>query len=210
MISVLLPSRKRLGFLLRCIKSLRDTASSQNNFEICLRIHRDDRETIQALPQILGLCTVRVVIGLQHNGYNDLNWFYQEAEAISRGSWMWVMNDDIVCQSKNWDKLVLGLTPDRVAIPKDYYLGESLYKDDEHNPFMFWPRRYWQKFGMKQFIPQFDQKLWELREKNNIPLEKLPIKLWHDHRPDDHKIERLDEKAKNYDNDPHESHMENL
>lgn len=208
MISVLLPSRKRTSLLCRCIASIAENASSRDSFEICLRIHRDDIETINALPKILTLCTVRVVIGLQHEGYNSLNWFYQEAAAIARGKWIWVMNDDVVCNTRGWDEMVMGVKEECIIMPEHHRLGGSVYPRDTHNPFMFVPNRSWEKFGMKQFENPFDLKLWTLLRKNGYATKFIPIDVWHDWHPEQHEEERKNERG--LDSDPHEHHMENL
>lgn len=209
MISVLLPSRKRLPLLIRCIKSIADNASSHDAFEICLRIHRDDLETIKELPYVLSLCTVRVVIGLQHGGYGDLSWFYQEAAAIARGDWVWVMNDNVVCDTRGWDLLIPSEVRDVVIQPENHRLGGSTYEFDTTNPFMFVPNKSWEKCGHKRFGTPFDHSLWTLLREHGYPTEFIPIDVHHDHDPAKNAAERADEKSVRFDADPHEHHMEN-
>lgn len=195
---------------MRCIKSIADTADSHDNFEICLRIHRDDKATILMLPDLLSLCTIRVVIGLQHKGYESLSWFYQEAAAISRGDWVWVMNDDVVSKTKGWDTMVMAQQPDAVVMPDTYYLGGSGYPKDTHNPFMFLPNKCWERYGVTRFGTPFDQQLWDLMKNNGWPTRFIPIEVWHDHRAHEHVEERKDEKSEKFNGDPHEHYMENL
>lgn len=210
MISVLLPSRKRPDLLIRCIKSIVDTADNKDAFEICLRIHRDDSETIARLPYILSLCTVRVVIGLQHRGYTDLCWFYQEAAAISRGDWIWVMNDDAVSVTKGWDTMVHSQPNNVIVMPERHKLGGSTYINDGHNPFMYLPNKAWEKYGMKRFTTPFDLSLWTLFRNNGWQTVFIPTEIFHDWHPDKNTEERKTEISTNFDNDPHEHYMENL
>ena len=210
MISVLLPSRKRPDLLMRCIKSIVDTADNPETFEICLRLHRDDEETIRRLPEILSLCTVRVIIGLQHGGYRDLSWFYQEAAAISRGNWIWVMNDDVVSVTKGWDTMVHSQPDNVIVMPSRHKLGGSTYINDGHNPFMFVPNKAWEKYGVKRFGTPFDASMWGLFRQNGWETVFIPTEVFHDHQPAKNEEERKTEVSPNFTNDPHEHFMENL
>jgi len=208
MISVLLPSRKRLSKLTQCIKSIADNASSHDNFEICLRIHRDDTETIEALPELLKLCTVRVVIGLQHNGYSSLHWFYQEAAAIARGDWVWVMNDDVICRTKGWDDLLPADIPKVILMPERFGNGGSMYERNPCTPFMFVPNKSWVKCGRPDFVDPFDARLWTLLREHGYETRYLPMEVWHDWDIEANERERKTELP--VINDLHEQHMENL
>lgn len=210
MISVLLPSRKRPDLLIRCIKSIAETADNKDAFEICLRIHRDDTETISRLPEILSLCTVRVVIGLQHGGYRDLSWFYQESAAISRGGWIWVMNDDVVSMTKGWDTMVGEIPKNVIVMPERNRVGDSVYINDGSTPFMFIPNKAWEKYGVTRFGTPFDHSLWKLLRDNGWDTIFIPIETFHEHRPDKNAEERKAEVSPNFQNDPHEHYMENL
>lgn len=212
MISVLLPSRKRTKLLLRCLRSLADNATPKN-FEVCLRIHRDDTETLAALPEILSLCTVRVVIGLQHEGYKNLAWFYQEAAAIARGDYVWVMNDDCVVKTNGWDEVFLKhsqTVQNTILMPHKLTAGGSTYLNNPCNPFMFLPNKCWEKCGQPRFSNQFDAALWSLLRNHGWNTDFPDVEIEHDRDPQRTAQDRQNEVSASYNSDPHESHMENL
>lgn len=211
MVSVLLPTRKRVAFLKRCIQSLVDTASKPDNFEVILRIHRDDSETIEALPELLSMAAVRVVIGMQYRGYDDLARFYEEAVAISNGTWVWVMNDDIVVESSFWDEIVLGIRHRQkvIVMPAENRLNESVYTNDMDCPFMFLPNKCWEeslkKRGRTRFRNPFDRAIWTMLREDGFRTEFVPVSIWHDHRTGEERDkDRIGQVSPNFHSDSHE------
>lgn len=201
---------------MRCIQSIVDTADSQDSFEICLRLHRDDHETIQALPRLLYLAQkVRVVIGLPMSGYGDLSRFYDEAIAIANGDWIWVMNDDVTVEGNGWDtKLAAEPTDKFIIMPEIHKLGGSTYENDFDTPFMMLPNGCWKQYGVTKFSTPFDHGLWKLLRDNGWGTRFLKgIATWHD-RDETDKLENERNPANNSDRplitDPEEHHMENL
>lgn len=101
--SIVCPTRHRLPVLRRMIASIMDTCDTPSRIEIILRIHTDDTDTLWAIPELVGLGPVRIAIGHPMRGWQDLTRFYEEALALAKGDWVWIMNDDVVCETKGWD-----------------------------------------------------------------------------------------------------------
>lgn len=126
--SVLIPTRKRVGRLLKSIESIKAT-SSEDNVEICLRVDSDDIQTLSDLPCILSSHkNVRVIIG-PRLGYGRLHDYYNELCRIVESDWFIVLNDDITIEGEGWDERLRQIPMSRLAIPEFYKLGGSGYTD---------------------------------------------------------------------------------
>jgi hypothetical protein len=128
--SVLIPSRKRIVGLQNTLKSIVDTAFDISRFEACLRIDRDDFETIGSLKYILDSAPtlkIKVLIGDRKGGYNYLAGFYNELCTIAEGQWVFVMNDDITLEGAGWDTNLAEVPGTALARPGKYILGGASY-----------------------------------------------------------------------------------
>lgn len=204
LVSVLLPTRKRPERLLKCIKSIINSASGQNEFEIIVRIHRDDERSISLIPLLITLANIKIVIGYPFSGYGDLSRFYQDAAGIANGRWIWVMNDDVIISGTSWDIEVEKYAPDKILMPSTHKLGEATYFNDQHNPFMFLPNKCWEQYGMKYFATPFDCGLWNLMREHGWRTEYLAGVCVHHQREHDDTL--LPSRIRDY----QEHHMENL
>lgn len=175
LISFLLPTRKRIVKLARAINSIHATAADKSNYEICLRVHQDDHETIAMLPNLLALATVRVHIGpplpwaLNYQAFN-------EAQQISHGKWVWLFNDDCVIEGSGWDTQISALPFPSIAIPETHRLGRSTYPHDRALPMFAMPNVL---PGIQWMPPTGDNGLWEMY-KDWAPNWLTGITLWHD------------------------------
>jgi hypothetical protein len=92
--SILIPSRKRFNLLLRSIKSIIASAKGKD-FEIIVRLHNDDYESLGRQGELGRFGMVRVIGGETLNGYASLNEFFNELEPEAKGDWRWHINDDM-------------------------------------------------------------------------------------------------------------------
>lgn len=106
MISILIPSRGRVKFLDRTIKSIWDTSSSKGAVEILLRVDEDDKETINYLNNLKHLSSIQVVIGSRKEGYKSLPYFFNEIAKVAKGNPLMCCNDDVIFETKDWDKII--------------------------------------------------------------------------------------------------------
>lgn len=200
--SILLPTRKRPEMLLECISSIVVSASGNHEFEIIVRIHRDDHRTVMIIPKLLTMANVKIVVGYPHNGYADLSKFYDDAAGVANGKFIWVMNDDVTVSGKPWDEALIAAPVDHLIMPEIHRLGFSKYTKDMHTPFMFMPNKCWERYGVRKFNTPFDNGLWTLLRENNWPTYFLPGVVVHHDREED--ITLIPKRRED------EEHMENL
>ena len=208
LVSILLPTRKRGLKLFGCIQSIRQSSSGNNEYEFIVRIHRDDTDTIELIPELLQLGNVKIVIGYPHTGYYDLSKFYDDAAGVANGRFIWVMNDDVLVSGKPWDTALQNAPANHLIMPAIHKLGLSTYKNDPQNPFMLMPNKCWERYGIRKFDTPFDAGLWQLLRKNGWPTYFLPGVIVHHDREEDVTLQpkrKLDEQQI-----ANEDHMENL
>lgn len=109
-LSVLIPTRKRFNNVKNTINSLINNCSDINNIEILLRLDSDDVETITSLNNFIlennHQELIKLYIGDRKNGYGSLNDFNYELYTISKNEFLFIINDDIIVETKNYDLLV--------------------------------------------------------------------------------------------------------
>lgn len=164
LVSVLIPSRKRVERLKKTIQSLRETASPRN-YEVRVRIDNDDDESINAIPEFGVFENVHFLIGPRFNGYESNGLFFTELARRSKGDWLFIMNDDSMVIGEGWDRQLASLPKEGiVAYPEFYWLGQSRYNFSGSCgvAFPFVPNGCWQKFGWSEIEFPADQKLYDL------------------------------------------------
>lgn len=102
MISLLVPSRKRIESLMRMWDSACDLAIDKNNIEMILAIDKDD---IVTAKYILEHNDDRIKIILQPRDRN-LSRLWNQCSILATGDIMMHCGDDIVFRTNNWDKIV--------------------------------------------------------------------------------------------------------
>lgn len=99
MISVLLPTRKRLDLLQKSVDSLAKNAVGE--FEIMIRIDDDDEVSLSTPDNVLVtvIKAPRVGWGKNHEMYNEL-------ASMASGDWMMLWNDDFQMLTPRWDEII--------------------------------------------------------------------------------------------------------
>lgn len=146
--SVLIPTRGRPIRLKETIRSLFDTARSED-FEVRLRVDDDDEETIHALKDIHPYTqNIHAIIGPRGKGYLDLNNFYTALADASVAPWIWIFNDDVIVESSGWaDELKTVPREGFIVQPEFNKLNNSTYRFDPTSPFPIAPNGCWRQFG---------------------------------------------------------------
>jgi glycosyltransferase involved in cell wall biosynthesis len=107
LVSVLLPSRGRVGHLAKALDSLWSMASDRGCFEVLVKVDDDDSATIAYLTELNDthpFIPVRWFCTPRGGGYHDLHVWYNEILApAATGDWLWFFNDDAVVQTQGWD-----------------------------------------------------------------------------------------------------------
>ena len=109
MISLLLPTRKRINLLTDCINSIVNNCESKDNFEILFAIDPDDNEMIEYIKKF-DQCNFQYLIMEIRYGYGKLNEYVNRLCQIAKGDLLWLFNDDAEILTKDWDRIILNNT----------------------------------------------------------------------------------------------------
>src|SRR4051812_15068633 len=91
LVSIMIPTRKRVERAVKTVNSFAQRAKSQDSFEVILKIDEDDRDQ---LPVLAGLPNTKVIVTPRLSGYFSLHHYYSAMAAVAEGGWLWVLNDD--------------------------------------------------------------------------------------------------------------------
>jgi len=137
--TIVMPTRDRLDLLYNTICSIRDTAKNLNSFELIVIADTDDVGTQDAIAswweQFNGM-NIRFLIreqsrNISHDYYNWV--FMNKSPVIPQGKVFWIIGNDVVFLTPNWDELAktsienyLKKRPDRIlyAFPKDISINK--------------------------------------------------------------------------------------
>ena len=100
MISLLMPTRKRVRLLDRFVQSLLDTTSAIDDIELILCIDEDDEESRLYEDRRVSIKKVIVPPGLTMGALNI------KCFELSAGDYIMLVNDDIILRTKNWDCII--------------------------------------------------------------------------------------------------------
>lgn len=147
--SVLITTRKRVPRLLNTLRSVRDAASSQDNFEVWLRLDEDDTETQGCLQECSSIINnFHYIVGPRLGGWGSVYAFWDELYKKCSGTWVWMISDDMLVTGTNWDVLLNEIPTDGFIVhPQIHQLGPSIYPDDIGGPTPLLPRGALEGFG---------------------------------------------------------------
>jgi len=109
-ISIIIPTRNRHELVRRFLNSVNQTAKDFFSFEIILVIDNDDIVSRKSLFEYQAQYTaidIRIVSRGRNENISDMyyNWLWREG--LLNGDYFWVMGDDVIMITKDWDKLVI-------------------------------------------------------------------------------------------------------
>jgi|LakMenEpi03Aug12_release.lakeMendotaPanAssembly.Ray.scaffolds.fasta_scaffold66348_3 hypothetical protein len=109
-ISIQIPTRQRSHHMINVINNILDKVSDPNNIEILLRMDDDDMDSVNIIkntfPQHIGHL-IKILVGNRGGGYYDLPKFHYELSEQSAGEWIFLYNDDVIMDTKNFDLFIL-------------------------------------------------------------------------------------------------------
>ncbi len=108
LVSCLIPSRGNPVALRKAVESLISLAADPNQVEIILKVDNDDEETFKTALYLSenSPSYIKVISSPRGHGYFEIhNWLNQMA-AEARGDWLFILNDDSVMETKDWDELL--------------------------------------------------------------------------------------------------------
>lgn len=116
MITLLMPTRSRFYEASNTISSFFEMAKNKDNIEFIIRCDSDDKEFLLKLTELPYFERIKVIIGNRYSGYYDLHLFYNEMLKLSTGNFIMPINDDLICETKNYDELILSKSVDDIKI----------------------------------------------------------------------------------------------
>lgn len=183
LVSILIPTRKRVPRLLKLINSIYATASNPKSFEIILKVDPDDDETLNATRNFNGQVVARVTP--RGIGYGDSGRYCMEMEEVADGDWCFLIDDDSTVEGKGWDEQIAALPKTGVMASCEFYrLGSSGYGSGSCGVVgPWWPRGAWKQFDKAIATPP-DLALHTLFTKNGWQVHLLKgITYNHDRDP---------------------------
>ena len=107
LVSIILPTRKRVKDLHETLQSILDNANPNNkNFEIILKVDYDDQETINYVNQFANQNdNINVILASRLEGWFSLVDFIETMIDVSKGKYIWNINDDSRILTANWNDI---------------------------------------------------------------------------------------------------------
>jgi glycosyltransferase involved in cell wall biosynthesis len=108
LVSIILPTRKRVKDLHETLNSILDNANLDNkNFEIILKVDYDDQETINYVNQFTNQNdNISVILASRLEGWFSLVDFIETMIDVSKGKYIWNINDDSRILTKGWNDIL--------------------------------------------------------------------------------------------------------
>jgi GT2 family glycosyltransferase/SAM-dependent methyltransferase len=122
-LSMIIPSRKRLDELSRCIDSLFRTAEYPENIEVIIVADSDDPETATYRHPKLNTKIVVVPVGQPMGGLNMAGY------RVSCGDYVMLLNDDVLARTSGWDikiRAVADNFPDGIVL---IHTNDKIFED---------------------------------------------------------------------------------
>lgn len=104
-VSVLVPTRHRVGRLRTLLQSYEETCLDKGVSELVFRVDDDDIAT----QNFLLPTEHTVVFGSRHNGYQSMPRFYNDMLSGACGDVLMCGNDDMIFQTPGWAEIILNI-----------------------------------------------------------------------------------------------------
>lgn len=188
LVSLMIPSRKRVGSLVRTLNNICATASN-SDYQIVMRFDDDDEESCGAVKMLEHTFpNTKCYVGPRFNGYGSLDsHFFRELEERSDATWVWIGGDDMVVEGDWLGELRKVPTYGYIVQPETSKLRESTYHRAEAQAYPIFPRFCWKQYA-SEFPKPFDVNGHLLLKQNGWETWFLPgVTMWHQ-RPDEKEI----------------------
>jgi hypothetical protein len=109
LISVLLPTRKRVKKVEASLRALLEKARDPASIEICIAYDDDDDESHGYFSSerwqhfLQEFSSTSVILKTRRHGYTYLHEYLNELAPRSHGQWLFFWGDDAIMQTENWD-----------------------------------------------------------------------------------------------------------
>lgn len=185
LVSLMIPSRKRVQSLMKTLGNVTASASGED-YQIVMRFDEDDKESIEAIPVIeLLFQKAKCYVGPRFGGYTALDkHFYCELEQHSNATWVWIGGDDMIVEGDWLGELRKVPTSGYIVQPEISKLGGSTYPRAEAQAYPIFPRFCWKQY-QDSFPCPFDINGHLLLLKNGWKTWFLEgVTMWHQRPPD--------------------------
>ena len=156
LVSLMIPSRKRVQSLFRTLENIKDTASGCD-YQVLMRFDDDDEESKSVIDTIhIAHPRSRCYVGPRYGGYSALDkHFYCELEEHSNATWVWIGGDDMIVEGDWLGELRKVPTHGYIVQPEISKLGGSIYPRAEAQAYPIFPRFCWKEYA-ESFPCPFD------------------------------------------------------
>ena len=134
--SFLIPSRFRFDRLKALIESIHSASEPDHDFEIIVRLHDDDNDSINGVAELSQWPRTRYIIGKTYDGYESLHIFTAELLEAAVGEWAWHFNDDQLLEKGGiaWEPRLRSMPKNALVQPAIHRLNDSVYFNDAAGP----------------------------------------------------------------------------
>lgn len=107
LVSMLVPSRKRFDLLKSLLSNILDTTYNIENIEILIKFDADDLDSINRIAELpFEKLKIKILISDRGQGYADLHTYVNELCSMAKGTFISIINDDMIINSNHWDKYI--------------------------------------------------------------------------------------------------------
>lgn len=183
--SILIPTRDRPKFIRKRIQNIINTSYDMSQIDVLIAFDRDDKETHNELENIRS--NKYSIYSISRDRSDHLNAdYYNWLAGLSQGKYLWANGDDILINTKNWDKILkekidnyLIDKPDGIA----YISVKEKNSQAKHPCFPLITRKSFETLNM-YFHPELltwgaDRCLWELYNGVNRILHVPEVEIEH-------------------------------
>lgn len=184
LVTIMIPTRKRVDKLRKTVASIHQSASA-NDYFILWRIDDDDKESMAATHQSWSMKNTWVEAG-PRLGYANLDsGYYAGMESMAKSPWVWIAGDDMIVTGDWLGELRKVPLTGFIVQPEISKLGGSTYPKAEAQAFPIFPRFCWKPFAT-EFPKPFDINGHLLLLKQGWKTWFLPgVTMWHQRPPED-------------------------
>lgn len=185
MISILLPTRKRLPALLQTVRTLYSLAARPEQLELVLRVDADDPTDYSDFRWRMN---TQLIVGPRW-GYKGMHLYYDEVSRAATKPWLLIWNDDMFMLTERWDEVLLSRGADKMHVQflkRDTYgpevPGDPYQNTDTACP--FYPKAMYELMGRTGCNAHVDSWLDYVSEALKIKTFRHDV-IYHHDRPED-------------------------
>lgn len=185
MISILLPTRKRLPALTKTVRKLYQLAARPEQLELVLRVDNNDPTDYSDFQWRKN---TQLLVGPRW-GYKGMHRYYDEVARAASHEWMLIWNDDMFMITERWDEVLLSRGADKMHVQflkRDTYgpevPGDPYKNTDTACP--FFRKTMFNLMGRTSMNAHVDSWLDYVSESLKIKTFRHDI-IYHHDRPDD-------------------------